>query len=409
MDHPEWKAMSVTDTTGTAAVSRPLPLHDLRVVELGTMTAGPFAATLLGDFGAQVIKVEAPTGDTARYVEPLVDGTSLYWAQDARNKTCVTADLHVDADRAALLELLQDADVLIENFRPGTLERWELGPERLHQVNPGLVIVRVSGFGQTGARRALPAFDRVIQALSGYARTNGPPEGRPVVVGNFVSDYSTAVFAALGCLVAVLARRDGAPGQVVDVSSLETMIRLSEIDLALYGRTGQLRDRLGNGHLAAAPMNSYETADGHWVMIHVPTQRMFERLAAATESPRWLTDERFATGPVRVEHRDELDVVIAQWFRQRDLDEALLILSEHEVPAGKMSDARDIVDDQHLRERGAVIEVDSPVGSLVMPGVVPRLSHTPGSVRHGAQAGLGPQLQDWLADHASWQPRGGEL
>ena len=374
-----------------------LPLAGLRVIELGTMVAGPFAGTLLGDFGAEIIKIEPAAGDTARYVEPVVEGTSLYWAIDARNKTSITCDLRDPQDRQALLTLVATADVVIENFRPGTLERWELGPDVMHGVNPDLVIVRVSGFGQTGERRELPAFDRVVQAMSGYAHTNGFEGTPPVVVGNFVSDYTTAVFAALGCMVALHALRDGAPGQVVDVSSLETMVRLSEVDISLYSRTGELRSRLGNGHLAAAPINAYETSDGAWVMLHVPTDRMFVRLVEVLGLAD-LENERFGTGASRVEHREALDVVLAQWFADRTCPEALEILTNGGVPAAKMSNASDLVDDQELRRRGAVVEADTPVGPMLMPGVVPRLTATPGRVRFGAPTAPGRHIADALAD-----------
>lgn len=376
-----------------------LPLSGLRILELGTMTAGPFAATLLGDFGAEIIKIEPPSGDTARYVEPMVEGTSLYWAIDARNKRSVVCDLREPDDREAFLSLAATADVVIENFRPGTLERWDIGPKVLHGVNPALVIVRVSGYGQTGKRSGLPAFDRVVQAMSGYAHTNGFPGTRPVVVGNFVSDYTTAVFAALGCMIALHALRTGAPGQIVDVSSLETMIRLSEVDVSLYSRTGELRQRLGNGHLAAAPINAYETQDGAWVMVHVPTDRMFTRLLVTLEMTDLQSDVRFSTGGERVNHRDELDTILAEWFAARSCSQALAVLTEGGIPAGKMSDASDLVEDEQLRERGALIEADSPIGPLLMPGVVPRLTVTPGRVRVGAPAALGQHIREFLAEN----------
>lgn len=379
-----------------ASFGSALPLADVRIIELGTMIAGPFAGTMLGDFGADVIKIETQEGDTLRKVSPMIDGTALPWANDSRNKKCIVCNLHDEDDRAALLELVRKADVLVENFRPGSIERWELGPEILHEANPELVIVRVSGFGQTGSRSKLPAFDRVIQAMSGYARTTGLPGSPPLVVGNFISDYVTGVFAALGCMIALHARDGGAGGQVVDVSSLEVLVRLSEVDLSLYDRLGELRPRLGNGHLAAAPMNAYEAADRSWVMIHVPTDRMFVRLAEAMHGANLADDPRFATGAERVRNREALDEVISSWFAARTSDNALETLLDAGVPASRMQDASDLVEDQDLLDRGAIIRADSPIGPMLMPGVVPKLTATPGRVRFPAAASPGPPIREAL-------------
>lgn len=374
-----------------------LPLAGVRVIELGTMVAGPFAGTLLGDFGADVVKIETAAGDTMRQVEPIVEGQSLYWAVDARNKRGVTCDLRDDDDRAALLRLAADAQILVENFRPGTLEKWGIGPDVLWSVNPDLVVVRVSGFGQTGSRAQLPAYDRVVQAMSGYSASTGEPGTPPLAVGNFVSDYTSGLFAAFGAMVALHAVGRGLGGQVVDVASLECLVRLSEVDLALHDRTGGVRPRLGSGHLAAAPMNAYRTSDDEWVMIHVPTDRMFAKLADAVGDPA-LADERFGTNPSRVANREALDLVLARWFAARTTERALAELGAADVPAARMGTAGDLADDEDLLARGAIVRAESPVGPLLMPGVVPRLTATPGRVRTPANPVPGQSIQDLVGE-----------
>ena len=375
-----------------------LPLDDLKVVELGSMVAGPFAGTLLADFGAQVLKIEANMGDTLRLTEPVVDGQSLYWAVDARNKNTVSCDLRDADSRNAFLEIIAETDVLVENFRPGTLEKWGLSPDLLLRVNPDLVIVRVTGFGQTGARTEAPAFDRVVQAISGYAANNGRSEDPPLAVGSFVSDYTSGLFGAFGGLVALHAVSRGLKGQVVDVSSLDCLVRMSEIDLSLKDTTGQNRPRLGSGHIAAAPIGTYATKDGKWVMIHVPTNRMFDNLCSALGDESLRQDSRFVDNGSRVRNREELDAIIVLWFVQHVAASAMEALVAHEVPAALVGSTGDLIQDSSLRDRGAIVDAPSPLGDLAMPGVVPLLSHTPGAVRSGAHAEVGAALSDWWAN-----------
>lgn len=373
-------------------------LGDVRVLEIGTMVAGPFAGTLLGDFGADVIKIEAPTGDTMRHVQPIEDGQSYYWSVDARNKRSFVCDLRAQADRAAFLDLVEDADIIVENFRPGTLEKWGIGPDALLSRNPDIVILRVSGFGQTGARAHLPAFDRVIQAMSGYAGNMGVEGDPPLAVGSFLSDYCSALFGAFGAMLALHGVRRGLGGQVVDVASLDVLVRLSEIDLPLKDRQQKDRPRLGSGHLAAAPMGAYRAADGEWVMMHVPTDRMFANLVGVMDAGHLTNDPRFASNPKRTDNRRALDAEIDHWAAGRTADEAVAQLLAADVPAAKVERTGSLAEDPSLHDRGTIVRASSPLGEMLMPGIVPLLSRTPGRVRTAASAVPGPAIAE-----ASWQ------
>ncbi|GBD11508.1 Succinyl-CoA--L-malate CoA-transferase beta subunit [bacterium HR23] len=369
-------------------MSSSLPLADLRVLDIGTFIAAPVAGTFLAEFGAQVIKVEMPgTGDIARQAGEQVNGASLWWTVEGRNKQSITLDLRKPAGQALLKEMVKVSDILLENFRPGTLERWGLGWDDLRAVNPSLIMVRVSGFGQTGPYRLKAAYDRVAVGFGGLAYVTGFPDRPPTRPGFALADYLTACFATIGCLIALRWREKTGQGQMIDLALYESILRVSENTIPLYDRLGIVRERQGNVNPAGAPSDHFPTKDGKWVTLFVASDDQFRRLAKAIGKPHWATDPRFATLQDRRKHLAELNAEMAQWTAQHTLPEALAVLEEAGVAAGPIYSAEDICRDPHIQERGFLVQVDDPiVGRVRIPGVTPRLSATPGSVRTPAPA-----------------------
>src|SRR3990172_8968015 len=276
---------------------QPMALEGLRVLDIATYVAAPFCAELLGEFGAEVIKVEMPgTGDPLRVLGTRVDGMGLWWLSESRNKKSVTCDMRTPSGQDLLRRLVGVSDILVENFRPGTLERWNLGYEALAQVNPGLIMVRISGYGQTGPYSPRPAFGRIAAAFSGMAYVSGYPDRPPVSPGTpTVPDYSAGVFGALGALIAKAYRDRTGQGQVVDVALFEPMLKMLDEMIPVYDRLGYIRERIGPGAEAAVPHNHYRAGDGKWLAIACTNQRMFERLVEAMGRPDLLAEARFAT------------------------------------------------------------------------------------------------------------------
>ncbi|MGH3327003.1 MAG: CaiB/BaiF CoA transferase family protein [Streptomycetales bacterium] len=367
------------------------PLARLKVVDVATVYAGPFAASLLGDLGADVIKVELPgTGDPLRGLQPFDGDESLSWAALSRNKRCVTLDLRKTAGRELFLRLLAERDVLFENFRPGTLARWGLDTPRLREANPDLVIVRVSGYGQTGPYSTKAGFGTPATAFSGYAYISGYPDRPPILPSVSLADYVTGLFAALGALAA-LHHRDVAGGapQEVDVALYESMFRLLESVVAQYDRLGEVRERTGNQLSASVPAGMFRTADGHWMVLTTSTDRTFNRLARLLDRPDLLADPRYATNRARVEHRDEVNAIVGKWFAARRAAEIGRRCDEYGVPVSQVLSVADIFSDAQYRARDMIVEVDHPsLGRVRVPGVVPKFSGTPGSVR-ATGSGLG--------------------
>jgi formyl-CoA transferase len=357
------------------------PLSGIRVIELGSMLAGPFAATLLGDFGADVVKLEQGAGDPVRSVEPLIDGISAFWLENGRNKRTVKLDLHEPKDKQQFLVLVEYSDVLIENFRAGVLESWGIGPEVLHAHNPALVIVRVTGFGQDGLRAGHRSYDRSIQAMSGFVHTTGHPDQPPTVTGYGISDYMAAVFAAFGAMLGLWARDHGAGGQVVDVASLECMVRISEASIGIFDRLGIVRQREGNGYPGAAPLNLYPCSNGDWVFIEAQTDKLFQLLCTTIGREDLIADPRFESFGRRGANRALLDVEVAAWTQRHPAAEVINLLTEAGLPVAKVNTAADVATDPGLLERGAIHHVATMAGEMLMPAVVPRLSDTPGAIR----------------------------
>lgn len=364
------------------------PLAGLRVLDLTTMISGPFATSLMADFGADVVAVEHPSQpNPVRSWNPQVDGASLWWASLGRNKRCVTLDLSTDDGRALALELVADADVVVENFRPGTLERWGLGYDALAAVDEGVVLTRISGYGQTGPRSQEPGFGSIAEAMSGFAHTNGFPDGPPLLPPMPLADQAAAMFAVMATLFAVYERDVGGSGegQVVDVSLFEPLFRLFVSHVEGYSTTGEVPGRTGNRSTNSAPRNMYETADGY-VALSASSQRIFENVARAIDRPELVEDPRFATNEARLEHVEALDEVIEAWTRQRSTEAAVETMSAADAIVGPVYDVADAFEDEQYAARGALVELDDDrLGPVTTQGVVPRLSRTPGEVAH-----LGP-------------------
>ncbi len=352
----------------------PGALSRFRVINAGQILAAPFCATLFAEFGSEVIKVEQPgRGEANR--------GSVSFEQDNRGQKSVTIDLHKPEGQDLFRRLCDTADVLIENFRPGTLERWDIAPERLRQSNPGLVAVRISGYGQTGPYRDRASFDRVALGFSGITYVTGYPDRPPVRPGYFVADYGAGVFAAFGALAALHARESTGVGQDVDVALYEAAWRMSGTHAANYGLSGAQRERSANYFPGVVPAEQFETADGHFVIINATTQRVFERLCEAMDRPELPHDPRFTPRPNLLANYATIHDIVAEWVRPLTLEAVLACLAEFGVPATKVYGTADIVADPHYAARDQVVTVESAShGPLLQPGVVPRLTTTPGQV-----------------------------
>ena len=363
-----------------------VPLQGLRVIDAGTMIAGPLAGCLLADFGADVIKIEHPRyGDPMRQWAPIKNEVSLWWKVTARNKRLITLDLGHPRGQDIFRQLVGQADILIENFRPGTMEKWGLGYEVLSQINPQLVMVRVSGYGQGGPYRDRPGYGTIAEAITGVPSFTGFPDKPPTLSAWPLADSVAAVFAALGAMFAIHYRDvHKGEGQVVDVSLYEPLFRLVESQVIGFDQLGIVKQRMGNRMAEDSPRNTYETADGEWIAISASSQRTFERLARAIGRPELVDDPRFKDNPSRVDHANELDEVLSAWFSPRSFAEAMTILEEHDVVAGPIYDVRRIFADPHFAAREDIVAIEDPdLGIIRMQNVAPRLSKTPGRVVHG--------------------------
>jgi crotonobetainyl-CoA:carnitine CoA-transferase CaiB-like acyl-CoA transferase len=378
------------------------PLVGLRVLDLGTRIGAPFAATLLSDLGADVIKVELPgQGDFMRTIGPFDRGQSLFWAVEGRGKRSVTLDLRKPAGQALLKRLVPLADVIVENFQPGTLESWGVGYDALAALSPGIILTRVSVYGQDGPYRDRPGLDRNGIAMGGLMYITGYPDRPPVRPGLIVSDYLTGVFNAFAILSAIYerdrrARESGAPprGQWVDLSLYQSILRIMEHTLATYDRLGVVREREGNRLRNSAPLDNWETSDGKYVCIIAAGDGLFPRLARAIGREDLLADPRFETMARRAEHGDEINGIVAAWVKARTAREVQDVLERHEVPFGIAYSVADIFSDPHVAARGDIETVNDPVlGPVRMQGVYPRFSRTPGAIQGGAPR-LGEHNED---------------
>lgn len=372
-------------SSGTEEVKKPSgPLLGVRVLDISTVVAAPFAAALLADFGADVIKVEIPgPGDHIRHLPPHKNGISLWSKVANRNKKGITLDLRTNEGKALFERLIIDQDVLVENFRPGTLERWGLSKDRLHALNPHLVILRVTGFGQTGPYRDRPGFARIFEAMSGFAYLCGRADGPPMFPGYPISDAMAGVFGAFAVSTALVHRNatPGRPGQEIDLAATEAMFRALDFLAIEYDQLGVVRERTGNLNAYSSPSDVYPTRDGKWIGLAVSAPPIFARFARALGRPDLVTDPRFSTNVSRLENRVEIESIVRQWFLERTEDEVSTVLREHGVSFNRVNSIRDVFEDEHFKARGAIVAVvDDDFGEVRMQNVVPRFSATPGTV-----------------------------
>lgn len=368
---------------------RALPLAGVKVVELGQLLAGPFAGTLLAYFGAEVIKVEPPGGDPIRGWRTLDDtGTSFWWRSLGRNKRSVTLDLKSDAGRELAARLIDDSDVLIENFRPGTLENWGLGPERFKESNPGLIYTRISGYGQDGPYADKPGYASVCEGIGGLRYVNGFPGERPVRPNLSLGDTVAGLHAALGIALALLERHSSKQGQVVDVALFESVFNLLEAVIPEFDGAGEIRQPAGSTVTGIVPTNTYRCADGKYVIIGGNGDSIFKRLMVTAERPDLAEDPRLAKNPGRVENEAEIDGAIEAWCATLPSPDVLAKLEANRVPCGPIYSAADMMADPHFQARGLFQQVEINGAPLKIPAILPRLGGTPGGTRWpGGDAG----------------------
>jgi crotonobetainyl-CoA:carnitine CoA-transferase CaiB-like acyl-CoA transferase len=367
----------------SAATSATGPLTGFRLLELGSTVAGPFCGRLLADFGAEVIKVEPPEGDPVRTMGKHVNGKSLYAATILRNKQLISLDLRQQAARDVVRRLASRCDVVVENFRPGTLEKWGIGYEQLRQDNPGLVMVRISGFGQTGPYRERPGYGFLGDAVGGMLHINGYPDRPPVRAAVPVTDMVTALYGALGATMALLSRGRTGQGQVVDAALYESAFSLMESHVPAFEKLGHVAMRAGTHLPGSTPNSLYPTADGGFIAMAASSDAVFRRLAQVMGQAELANDPRFATGLARVENEEVLDGIIAEWTGGFELGELAQLLQTQDVPGARVFTMADIFRDPHFAARGTIIHApDKDLGTVAMPAPAPRLSATPGLVRH---------------------------
>jgi formyl-CoA transferase len=362
------------------------PLAGLRVLELGMLIAGPFAGRLLGDMGAEVIKIEAPDKLDAMRDWGVVryEGRSLWWPVQSRNKKCITLDLRAEQGQRLMLELVRRSDVVIENFRPGTLEKWNLGFDQLQEANPKIILARISGFGQTGPYADRAGFASVAEAMGGLRHLNGYPGQAPSRFGFSLGDSLAGMFTVHGVLAA-LYQRDvlgNGRGQVIDVSLMESCFSLLESVVPEYDRVGAIREPSGTGLDGIAPSNIFKSRDGTWVVIGANNDNLFRRLCAVMGQPELADDPRFKSHRTRGEHRLEIERIVADWAALHDAAELVRLLNDAHVVCGRIYTVADIFEDPQYRARQMLVDHEDPeFGTFIGPGVVPKFSATPGAVR----------------------------
>lgn len=362
-------------------------LGDIRVLELGSMLAGPFVGSLLGDFGAQVIKVEKPgKPDALREWPPHKQDVPLWWKTMARNKHAVTLDISRPEGREVALKMMSGCDIVIENFRPGTLERWGISPLELREQFPHIIWVRVSGWGQTGPKAPEGGYATIAEAFSGLSSFTGYPDKGPMVSAFPMGDYLAGVFGAFGALAALHSRTRTGRGQIIDVALYEPILRIIESLVVRFDQTGRGKPLLGNQMEEDVPRNVYTTADGGSIAISCGSQSIYEGLANAMQRRDLISDPRFKTMALRVEHRNIVDAEVAAWMKTQTTQAALVKLHEHRVVAGRVNSIEDVFAEPHIAARKAIETiVDKELGPIRMPAPTPRLSDTPGHIRWSGQ------------------------
>ena len=386
-----------------SATERSGPLAKYRVLELGSTVAGPFCGRLFADFGAEVIKVEPLQGDDIRSIGSQYEGKSLYAASIFRNKSLIALDLRTDEGQDIVRRLVAECDVVIENFRPGGLEKWGLGYEALSRINPKIVMSRISGYGQSGPYSKRPGYGIICEAVGGLRHLVGDPDRPPARVAVSLTDYVTGLYAFAGAVMALLHREATGVGQYVDAALYESAFSLMEQHIAAYEKLGVIAKRLGPG-TGSAPNNLYPSADGQLVHIAANSSGTFKRLLKTMDRLDLVEDERFATAVARAEHREELDAVVREWTQQHGVAELERMLEEADVPATRIYTLADIFEDPHYKARETIVHAeDEDLGTVAVAAIVPRLSATPGRVRHSGRA-VGADTADVLTRLAGLQP-----
>ncbi|MCC6174734.1 MAG: CoA transferase [Chloroflexi bacterium] len=390
--------MSDTPPTG--------PLAGVRVLELGSLIAGPFAGRILADFGADVLKIEPPeSGDPLRTWSFVTEHGSLWSLAQSRNKRSVSVDLRTAEGREIVRGLARECQVVIENFRPGRMETWGLGYDDLASVNPALVMVRISGFGQTGPYSHRPGFGNIAESMGGIRYITGWPDRPPLRIGLSIGDSIAGLYAVVGTLMALRVAEQTGRGQVVDVALMESVFSMLEAIVPEYGYDGRVRERTGNLLGGSAPSNTYPTADGHWLAIGANGDGIFRRFSAAIGQPELAHDPCYATNQARRANAGNLDALIAEWTSTRTLAEAMAILNEADVPAGPVYSVEDIANDPQYQAREMLVDLpDARLGRLLMPGIVPRLTATPGAIR-SAGPDVGQDTDDVLGRLLGLDPK----
>ena len=358
------------------------PLSGYRVIELGQLLAGPFAGCMLGYFGAEVIKIESPNGgDPIRNWRQMKDGTSLWWYSLARNKKSVTIDLKTKAGIALVKQLINSADIVIENFRPGVVESWGIGPDEFKQSNSKLVYARISGYGQTGPYASKPGFASVCEGISGFRYVNGHPEQAPVRPNLSIGDTISGIHAALGICLALLEQKNSGTGQVVDVALYESMFNLMEAVVPEYDSANVIRQPSGSTVTGIVPTNTYRCLDGKYVVIGGNGDSIFQRLMTAAGCPEMAQDPGLSSNAGRVTHEAKIDQALSVWCAENDSTSILQILDINRVPGGPIYNVEDMVNDEHFNARGLFESVEINGEALKIPAILPKLDKTPGATR----------------------------
>lgn len=387
----ELRSASETEASG--------PLRGVRVLDIATMLGAGHCTSLLADFGAEVIHVELPgRGDSLRGMGPFKNKESLRWAVVGRGKKSITVDMRTKGGQDLIRRLIPSVDVVVENYRPGTVAKWGLGFEDLRKINPKIVLLSLSGYGQTGPKSHLPGFGRVIEAASGWMNQTGEADGPPMQMGIPAVDYIAGTFGAMAISMALYNRAaNGGTGQWIDLSLYESVIRLLDSIITRYGVLGDTPHRMGNRYQNVAPSDVYRTRDNRYVFHSSATQTVYERLMNAIGRPDLITDERYATNGARTARGGDINDIVQAWFDEHDLDEVVRIMEEHDVPCSPVNTMKEVAADQQLLDRESLIRlVYSSVGDVLMPGIVPKFSDTPGKIRHAGPA-IGEHTRDVLA------------
>lgn len=379
---------STTPPTPDEPVTTPSALKGLRVLDIATFVAAPFCGTILADFGAEVIKIEQPDGgDSLRRFGTITEcGDSLVWLSEARNKKTVTLDLRKPQGVELFRSLVAQSDVVLENFRPGTLEKWGIGFEALREINPRLIMLRISAYGQTGPKREEPGFARIAHAFAGLSWLSGEADGPPVVPGSTsMADYVSGMWGAIGVLTALRARDTSGRGQFIDLGLYESVFRLLDEIAPAYAKFGTVRERMGADTVNVVPHSHYQTGSGTWVALACTNDKMFERLTVLMERPELAKE--FPSSAIRVQNRDRVNQLVADWMQERSLEEVMACTRKGGVPCAQIYSIKDIFEDEQYKARQNMLHVHDPrAGDLVVPAPLPLMSDTPPTFRHAGRS-----------------------